>query len=142
MTVWGEVEEALYARWLALWLDAGAPRTPTQFENEDPVDPPLGPFAKVITQRRPGGSGTIGAPGNRKMDRRGVVFILLREPPRRGVGPISDLAQLAADVFENCRVPTHGIRFGNVDVGVAQPIDEGRWFGVTVEAEFDYEETK
>lgn len=143
MTVWREVQEALYARWVASWVDPDPDeRTPFALDNEDAFDPPLAPHALVSVQRRAGGAGTINPPGRRKMDRRGVVFIRLREPPGKGVGTVSDLAQLASDVFENCRVPVHGIRFANVDIGQASSIDEGRWWGVTVEAPFDYEETK
>lgn len=142
MTTWREVQEALYARWAALWVDGAVARTPTLFDNEAGFDPPEGPWAKVEAHGRPGGNGTLGSPGNRKMDRRGVVFIRLREPPGDGVGRLSDLAQHARDVFENCRVPVHGIRFNNVDIGEAALVDSGRWWGVTIEAPFDFEETK
>ncbi len=142
MTVWREVQEALYARWAALWLVAGNERTPFTYDDEDGFDPPLGPWALVETQQRPSGPGTIGAPGNRKMDRAGVVFILLRDVPGNGVGELSDLAEHARDLFENCRIPVHGIRFGAVQIGEASPVDDGRWRGVTVEARFDYEQMK
>ena len=140
MTVWREVQEALYARFAAFWQDAGEDRTFYYFDNEGGNDLPEAPWAKVEVQRRPGGNGTLGSPGNRKMDRRGVVYIRLREPPGDGVGRVSDLADFAAKVFENCRVPVHGVRFANVDIGEAALVDNGRWWGVTVEAPFDYEE--
>lgn len=144
MGVWREVQEAIYAHWVERWVLApgGAERTKFALDNEAPFDPPNGPHALVETQRRPGGPGTIGSPGNRKMDRAGVVFIRLRDVPGAGVGPVSDLADHAGDVFENCRLPVHGLRFANVDVDVAALIEDGKWWGVTVEARFDYEQTK
>lgn len=142
MTVWREVEEALYAHWTARWIDDAEPRTVYYLANEGASDPPKAPWALVEPQQRPGGNGTIGSPGNRKMDRRGVVYIRLREPPGGGVGSLSDLAQHARDVFENCRVPVHGVRFANVDIDEAGSVDGGRWWGVTVRAPFDYEERK
>jgi hypothetical protein len=142
VTVWREVKEALYGRFVDEWQDGGEPRTVVDLPNEPALDPPEEGYTSVFVQRRPGGNGTIGKPGSRKMDRRGVVFIIVRRPKGEGSGLLADLAQHAADVFENCRVPVHGIRFGNVDIGEASPIDGSRWYGVTVEAPFDYEETK
>jgi hypothetical protein len=143
MSVWGEVQEALYQRWADQWVVApgGDPRTAFYFEGEDGND--LGEeWAKVEVQQRPSGQGTLGAPGNRKMDRAGVVYARLRVRPGTGVARLSDLAENARDVFEGCRVPVHGIRFGAVQIGDSAPVDEGRWNGVTVEARFDYEQIK
>jgi len=141
MSTWRAVQEALYQRWDERWRDASKPVTPVQFDNEK-IDPPDGPWVKVMVRGRPGGPGTIGRPGNRKMDRAGVVYIDLREPPLRGVGDLSDRAEQARAVFENCRLEPHDIRFGVVDIGDEGLVDNGRWWGVTVEARFDYEELK
>lgn len=139
MSVWREVQEALYQRWQAAWVDGDDPRTPYHFEN-DKFDPPDGQWAAVSVKARPGGPGTIGPPGRRKMDRAGVVFIDLREPPLNGVGNLSDLAELARGVFEDCRFAPHDIRFAIVDIGIESQVENGRWWGVTVEARFDYED--
>lgn len=142
MSVWRTVQEMLYQRWDERWRDGLEPATPTFFENE-PQDPPDGQWAKVSVRSLPGGPGTIGKPGNRKMDRAGVVFIDLREPPLDGVGNLSDRAEQARRVFENCRIRgAHDARFAQVDIGDESLVDNGRWWGVTVEARFDYEEVK
>lgn len=141
MSVWREVQEALYARFVDRWKVGDDPRTPFALDNEDGFDPPAAPHAIFQVRARPGGPGTIGRPGNRKMDRVGVAFVDLREPPGNGVGSLSDLAEHARAIFENCRFGPHDIRFGNVDIGDESQVDEGRWWGVTVEARFDYEET-
>lgn len=139
--VWRQVQELIYQRWADRWVNAGTPRTPFAFDNE--AEPATdAPWARVLVRSRPGGPGTIGAPGTKRMDRAGVVYIDLREPPGDGVGTLSDLAEDARDVFENCRLPGFDIRFGAVDIGDEGQVENGRWWGVTVEARFDYEERK
>lgn len=146
MSVWREVQEALYQRWADNWLNDDVPTpgllTPYVFGNEK-FDPPNAPWAEVRVIRMPGGPGTLGRKGNRKMDRVGLLIIDLREPPGDGVGNISDLAERAAAIFENCRIlATHDIRFAQVEPGEASHIDKGRWWGVTVEGRFDYEDIR
>lgn len=142
MSVWREAQEAVYQRWAAGWKDdEDADLTPFALGNEDEIkDKDAGPWAVVSVRSRPSGPGTIGRPGNRKMDRAGVVFVDLRENPGGGVGSLSDLAEKARSIFEGCRFGPHDIRFANVDIGGEGLIDNGRWWGVTVEARFDYEE--
>lgn len=137
MSVWREVQEALYARFDEAWKDGGEPVSPIQLGNET-FEPPRSIWVQLLVQRRPGGVGTIGKPGDRKMDRAGSVFVLLREPPGNGVGAMSDYAERAAKVFENCRLAPHDIRFGPVEPGQEGDIQSGRWWGVTVEGRFEY----
>lgn len=139
MSVWREVQETLYRRWRDAWVDGADPRTPGAFENKT-YDPPAAPWYRFSVKRMPGGPGTMGSPGNRKMDRVGLVIIQLFEPPGDGTGRISDLGELAAAVFENCRLAPHDIRFGAVEPGEASDIEQGRWWGLSVEARFDYEQ--
>lgn len=145
MTVWREVQEALYQRWADEWIVAPGPDpeplTPFKFANET-WDPPDAPHVRMRVQQRPSGFATLGSPGNRKMDRRGVVFALLRSPPGNGVGQLSDLAENARAIFENCRLQPHDIRFAACDIGEAAEIEAGRWWGVAVECPFAYEEIK
>lgn len=140
MSVWREVEEAVLARWVAQWADL----TPFVFQDEK-LELPLdhdGPWARVLVQSRPSGPGTLGSPGNRKMDRAGALFALVRQPPNRASGELSDLAEKARDIFENCRFGPHDLRFGAVQIGAQDAVEQGRWTGVTVEARFDYEQIK
>lgn len=141
MSVWREVQETLYQRFADQWVDGGNPLTPFTLANE-PFDTPAAPWASVQIVRLPGGPGTLGRPGNRKMDRVGLLIIDLREPPGGGVGSLSDLAERAAAIFENCRLEPHDIRFAEVEPGKEGDIDKGRWWGVSVEGRFDYEEIK
>ena len=135
MTVWAAIEEALTQRFTTAWANT----SPVQLGNEL-FDPPDGLWAHFITQRRGGGPGTIGKPGNRKMDRVGAVFILLRVPPGRGTRQLSEAAERACKIFENCRIAPHDIRFAQVEPGPASHVEEGRWWGVTIEGRFDYED--
>ncbi len=138
MSALNDVEEALLARWVAIW----AGRTPFVFQDEKFEGPGDAPWARVLIQSRPGGPGTMGSPGNRKMDRAGVVFILLRQPPNGDSGALTDLAEAARDIFENCRIGPHDTRFGAGQIGAQDTVEQGRWTGVTVEARFDYEQIK
>lgn len=153
MSVWREVQEQLYRRWRDQWVVApgGEPLTPYVFANEKfdaaKVTAPAGwdasvdPWARFSCRRMPGGPGTMGRPGNRKMDRVGLVFVQLFEPPLRGVGRISDLGEKAARIFESCRLTEpHDIRFGEVEPGEAGDVERGRWWGLSVEGRFDYEQ--
>ena len=135
MSVWREVQETLYQRFKVEW---GA-TSPFVFANED-YDPPKGLWVRFQVIRLPGGPGTLGPPGAKKMDRVGSIMILLREPPGEGVGTISDRASQAASIFENRRLTPHDIRFAEVEPGEAGDVDKGRWWGVAVEGRFDYEE--
>lgn len=145
MSVWREVQEQLYQRWSDAWVvdplaDPLQPLTPYWFEDEkaDPVD---GPWARFSVKRMPGGPGTLGRPGNRKMDRVGFVFVQLFQPPGQGVGTLSDLGERAAAIFENCRLQTpHDIRFGEVEPGASAQVEAGRWLALSVEGRFDYEQ--
>lgn len=144
MSVWREVQETLYQRFRDHWLDDAVP-TPGPltfaFFGNETAKLPDAPWVHFRVIRLPGGQDTLGKPGNRKMNRIGQVLIDLREPPGAGVGNISDLAERAAKIFENCRIlATHDIRFAKVEPGEEQDIDKGRWWGVSVEGRFDYEE--
>lgn len=140
MSVWREVQEAALSWWLTRW--ASAPAGPEGAFLDEKFDPPNGPWYRLLVEQRPAGPGTLGSPGNRRMDRSGAVFALLRQPPGGDSGALSDLAEKARDVFENCRLAPHDIRFGAVQIGQEATIEEGRWRGVTVEARFDYEQIK
>lgn len=140
MSVWREVKETLHQRWENEWVDGAEPRTPYAYENEK-FDPPDGQWARFSVKRMPGGPGTLGPKGHRKMDRVGRVFIQLFEPPLGGTGNLSDLAEAAAKIFENCRLLSdHDIRFGTVEPGDEGIIEQGRWWGVVIEGRFDYED--
>lgn len=145
MSVWREVQETLYARWAAQWVVdplAVDPEALTYYVFEDEkAEPPAGVWVRFSVKRMPGGPGTMGRPGNRKMDRVGMVFIQLFKPPGDGVGDLSDYGERAAGIFENCRLlADHDIRFGEVEPGESGQIENGRWLGLSVEGRFDYEQ--
>lgn len=144
MSVWRTVQETLYQRWRDHWLNDDVPTpgplTPYSFGNDKSAAHD-GQWVHFSVIRLPGGNETLGRPGNRKVNRSGMVLIDLREPPLQGVGNISDLAERAAKIFENCRISApNDIRFNVVEPGEESDIDKGRWWGVSVEGRFDYEE--
>lgn len=137
MSVWQEVQEALYQRFVDQWGGA----TPYTFENET-FDPPDGAWVRVSVKRLPGGQETLGGVGNRKMNRVGVVIIQLFVPPGDGIKVLSDYAEAAAAIYENERIATHDIRFAAVEPGDSGEVEDGRWWGLPVRGRFDYEELK
>jgi hypothetical protein len=143
MSVWREVQETLYQRWAGQWVtDDLVPveLTPYLFDNDPTFDPPDGQWVE-FSVRRAGATGrTLGNVGNRKIDRRGLLMIVLREPPGSGVGGMSDLAERAARIFENCRLEPHDIRFEDVEPTFEGMLEDGRWWGVVIEGAFDYED--
>jgi hypothetical protein len=148
VSVWREVQETLYQRWAAQWAvdplaDPLVPFSPYWFE-DDKADPPADLWARFSVKRMPGGPGTIGRKGNRKMDRVGMVFIQLFQPPGTGdIGALSDAGEKAAGIFENCRLLSdHDIRFGEVEPGPSGQVEKGRWLGLSVEGRFDYEDIR
>lgn len=137
MTVWREVQEALYERWRVEWAAA----TPYFFADE--TEPELsGYWCRVRVQHRPGQQETLGPKRKRKWARNGVVFISVRGPTGTGVGDRSDLAQQARDVFEGCGFSPHNIQFNEGDIGDDFEIEGGREREVLVECPFSYEEIR
>lgn len=137
MSVWREVQETLYQR----WVDAWATRTPYVFGDEG-FDPPAAQWARFSVVEQPTTQETLGNRGNRKFTRAGLIFAQLFEPPGNGVGGMSDLAEAARDVFEGCGFAPHNIQFNAVDIGAASEQEAGRWWGCLVQGAFTYEQTK
>lgn len=137
MSAWLEVQEALYAR----WADAWGATSPYCYADEG-FDPPAALWARFSVLSMPGGPGTLGPRGGRRFDRVGRIFAQLFVPPGGGVDVISTAASRAQEIFEGCRFGPHDIRFAGVDIGPGSEIEGGRWWAVTVEGRFDWEERK
>lgn len=138
MSVWREVQEALYQRWATEWADT----TPYAFSNEpmpELGDPPA-TNVRLRVDPRPAGQATLGRPGQRRVDCRGAVYAIMRCVPGTGVGELSDLAEKAKRIFQGQRFEPHDIRFETGDIGPGSEIEGGRWWGVTVECPFAYED--
>jgi hypothetical protein len=129
------VQESLYQRFVAAWGDLSL----FQLGNET-FDPPDGPWVQLLVVARPSGNGTLGGPGRRRIDRSGAVFVQLRDAPGGGVGDMSDRADFALKIFESARIAEHDIRFSTGDIGAEGNIDDGRWWGCSVEIPFEYED--
>lgn len=130
MTTLNEAREAIYARWAANWSD------PYVFDNEQFKESV--PWARFIVRNQLRRQITLGAPGDRVFNDRGLIFIQIFEPGDTGTAVGDGLASTARGIFEG--VSFSGIRcFASttIEVGV-----EGKWFKRHVSTEFDYEETK
>jgi hypothetical protein len=134
-TVLRQVKETIYQHARDNWTACAL-----QFANEAFSIPAGLSWGKLTVVGRPSNNGTMGAPGHRRIDRRGAVFMLLREPPNGGDGNMSDLADKARKLFEGRRFDLHDVRFNLGDIGDEGDVDGGTWWGVTVEVPFDYED--
>jgi hypothetical protein len=80
VSVWREVQEALYGVWDAGWGST----TRYAFANE--FDPEKERWVRLRVMTRPGAQETLGGPGNRKMERRGVVTPFCASHREKGPG--------------------------------------------------------
>lgn len=94
--------EAVYARWLALWVTSGRPRTPSVFENEDEraLDAGSSPWARVTVRNHDGGQDSLGRPGERKFWRPINIFVQLFHPRNTGMRASGLDAAAAQAIFE------------------------------------------
>lgn len=136
MTTLHQARTAIYDRWIAQWPPA-FPAVPFYFDNEA-ATPPAGAWARVAVRETASIQETLGQPGNRRFERKGIVLAQLFQPKDTGVAAIADMAQAARAIFE-------GVSFGGLDFYEVTPREvpsQDRWFQVTVEGLFNYYESK
>lgn len=134
MTTLNEARAAVYTRWNAQW----GTTTPFQFDNEAFTAPDKDPWARVTVRHTTSVQDTLGRPTNRRFRRSAVAFIQLYALVDTGLAALDGLAQTARAIFEG--VSFSGLDFNNVVVRETGP--DGKWYQVTVEGFFDYDETK
>lgn len=139
-----QAKAAIYSAFMARWNEPDA--TPYTFDNEqfDPPEPDTEGFRQSwvrLTVRHTGRSQqTMGKAGNRKYTRVGAAFIQVFTATDIGTAEADRLAEMAANIFEGVKLLNTSVWFKDVitrETGV-----DGSWYGVIVEAEFEYEEIK
>lgn len=131
--------EAVYQRVRAQWT-----ATPFVFDNEAPeggVDLDAGSvawvrfsFAEILSAQE-----TLGAPGSRKYNRRGVVRASIFVPVNSGKRQAGELASAVRALFEGVRFS--GLIFDDADAPrELGPGPEGRWDQTFVSVNCQYEE--
>jgi hypothetical protein len=83
----------------------------------------------------------MGSGGLNRYSRSGVCFIQVFTPLNQGTREADTLAQSARDIFEGTTLASNAIRFNDVIIREIGP-DDGGWYQVLVECEFEYDERK
>ena len=130
-----EAREAIYQRFADNTALAVSAYT---FQSEDFQSPTDAPWARLIVNHEAGVQDSLGPIGSRKYLRRGRVLVQLFGPVDQGLRALDLLADATRDIFEGTRFS--GLYFISADV--RESGQDGEWYQLTVDAPFDYQETK
>lgn len=133
MTTLNQARELIYQRFVDNW-PAGTPYT---FDNEA-YKPPATKWVRLSVRNIDSGQESLGAIGNRKFLRKGMVWLQIFVPLDSGLKDADTLASSFRSIFEG--VTFSNIRFTNVLVKEGTP--DNKWYRVVAQAFFDYNEIK
>lgn len=143
MTTINQAREAIYTAFLEAWTVETVPETvletPVTFDNEG-FKPPSEPWVRLTVRHTSSTQETLGPVGSRKFSRRGICFVQVFVPADSGTKEATELARKASLVFEGERISGTTLRF--LDVVIRENGASGKWYGVSVEANFEYDETR
>ena len=130
-----EAREAIYQRWAD-----NAPLVNWTLANEKYTAPDTTPWARVTVLHEAGEQHTLGPPASdkRKFLRRGRVLVQLYDAVDNGTRSLDLLASQVRIIFEGTQFS--GLYFVNVDI--RESGQDGEWMQLTVDAPFDYIQTK
>lgn len=137
MTTYREARQAVMNRALTAWGSSSN----IQFENE-PFVPTQGvSWVRVRIADMPSVMDTLGGTGNRQIQRRAVVYVIISTPANEsGSGPAFDLAKTFTDYFECSSF--NGLDFMEPASLIPANSQDGLWYTVTVQAPFVYYDVK
>ncbi len=141
MTTITDAREAIYQHWAAgfIYGPDNAQLCPYCFENEQ-FDPPAGRWARLSVRHFDRNQETLGAPGNRKFERRGAVLIQLFDRPFQRLDQFGEIVAKAEALFDAVRIEGTTIRFQAAITRELGIIEDGRWLSFLVECNFVYDE--
>ena len=108
-------------------------------ENEKFTEPESDPWVRITIRNLPGGQSTMGKDGNRKYERKALVFIQVFTPVGTGTADADLLAQDAQTILESKRL---SIQSWTGNATIREVGAEGKWYAINVETELNYEEIK
>lgn len=142
MTTINQAREAIYDLFTDAWavtVPTPGLRTPITYDNEK-YDPPDTAWVRLSVRHTGSTQETLGPAGSRSFMRQGIAFVQIFTPSDKGVAEADTLARVAALAFEGERIVGTSVRF--LDVVTRETGPEGKWFGVVVQANFEYDETR
>lgn len=144
MATLNQAREAIYAAFDTAWTtntpNPGDKRTPIALDNEIYRPAENTAYVRLSVRHTGRTQRTLGKPGNRNFGSTGTAFVQVYVPTDTGLKAADILAQAAREVFEGVTLAATGVSF--LDCVVRETGPDGKWFGVVVEATFDYEETR
>lgn len=140
MTLVSEAREIIYQKFQAGWT--ATPLTQVVFENDDAggIDAGREPWIRVSTREVGGGQVTLGPKGDRKYDRRALVFVQIFVPSNTGTRRAGQLVEAVRALLEGEALGAGAVDVFDLQVRDARP--DGPWNLTLVEAEYRYSETK
>lgn len=128
------MRELVLERFETEWDEA----TDYAFENENFQPTDDDPYLLVSVREVGGGQDTLGAAPNRKFRRRGLITAEIRVPADAGTQVADGLAHDFRTIFE-------GVTFSEINCfnALMQTFGtNGKWYLVTIDVNFEYDETK
>ena len=122
--------------------DAQTPPIPPVIYDDVAQEPPAdgSVWVRVSVKHSANGQQTLGAQGNRRFGRIGIVVVQVFTPYGGGLTANDIFAKVAVDAFEGKSTAPDAVTFSNVrsnEIG-----QSGDWFQTNVIAEFEYDEIK
>lgn len=107
-------------------------------EDEKKFDAGKDPWVRMTVKHLPGGQETLGQPGNRLYERKGIVYVQIFTPKNGGMQRGDVLAHQARAIFEGNSIS--GIDYNDGQVSEGKP--DGKWMMHLAQVNFNYYETK
>lgn len=133
MTDINQAREAIYQRFVTAWGST----SPYTFDNES-FSPPSDAWVRLSVRNTDSGQETLGAIGNRKFLREGMVWLQVFVPLDSGLKDADTLSEAFRTIFE-------GVSFSNINfnrVVIKEGSPENQWYRVVAQAFFNYNVTK
>jgi hypothetical protein len=110
------------------------------FDGEQFDPPDNASWVRVSIRHTFAGQESLGVESNRRFRREGAVFVQCFSPANQGSKAAVDLAHTARAIFEGVTLAGTSVNFTDCSIRETGPDD--KWYGVTLEALFAYDEIK
>lgn len=134
MTTFAAAKESIIQQFVTDW---GANSAYT-IDNEEFTPPTNAPWVRVAVRHVASQQTSLGAVGNRKFDREGLVLIQVFGRLDRGTNAVDDLAEKALAIYEGKSIDK--IWFTSTVIREVGPL-EG-WYQISLDAQFTWTEKK
>lgn len=135
-----EARNLITAHFQTAW-DAQTPPVPLLIYDDRHTDlPDNAPYARITVRHNVMDQRTLGATGNRRFRRFGVVTVQIFAISNQGLALADVFAKVALDAFEGKNTASDQVEFRNARINEIG--EDGPWFQINVVSDFDYDEIK